>query len=143
MEPISFDCTPRECRVFLERRLAGRVAYALRRLEDKRPWYPRLNALPEDRARALAAYERRCAFCAIDLGRDGGVDLIVPGTRGGTTQAENLVAACERCKDARRGRHLDAFLESRIDLDARAVYARIARATAVIRAASSRDRSAG
>jgi 5-methylcytosine-specific restriction endonuclease McrA len=106
---------------------------------DRQPWYPKLDVLPEDGARAVAAYDRKCVYC----GAPGElvVDLLVPHRRGGTNHPENLVAACEGCRVARRGRHLDAFLLSRLDLDARAIYARIANATAKLRASATRDRS--
>ena len=130
-----------ECRALIERRLAGRADHALRRLFDEKPWFPKLDALPEDCARALAAYDRRCAYCTADAGDVLAIDYLVPQDRGGAIHCENLVAACGACKTARRGRHLDAFLARRIDLDTRSVYARIARATARLRAAATCGRS--
>jgi 5-methylcytosine-specific restriction endonuclease McrA len=142
MKIDSPECSPAECFTLIERRLAGRADPALRRLGDEQPWFPKLDALPEDCARAFAAYDGRCAYCAADVGDALAIDYLVPHDRGGAIQCENLVAACEACKTARRGRHLDAFLARRIDLDARSVYARIARATARLRAAATCERSA-
>jgi 5-methylcytosine-specific restriction endonuclease McrA len=107
---------------------------------DRSPaFFPKLDVLPEDAARVVAAYDRQCAYCAAHA--DVGVDFLVPQSRGATNHPENLVAACEPCRTARRAKHLDAFLHGRPDLDARAVYARIARATARLRADATRDPS--
>jgi 5-methylcytosine-specific restriction endonuclease McrA len=137
----SFNRSPAVHRAMVAWGLAGRAAHVLKRLDDPCPSYPKLDVLPEDHARVVAAYDRRCVYCGADAGDGVAIDLIVPERRGGTTQPDNLVAACERCKVARRGRHLDAFLVRRLDLDRRSVYARIARATASLRAAATRDRS--
>ena len=130
--------TPAECRAQIVWRLGGDAAWALRRLEEKRPSFPELAVLPEDRARVIAAYEGACAYCAREIGEDDGTDFLVPESRGGTDQRENLVAACAACAGERGGRHLDAFLARRIDLDRARVYARIARATARMRADADR-----
>jgi hypothetical protein len=128
--------SPAVCRAILENRLGADAAYALRRLDQERPRYAKLEVLPEDRARVLSAYGRRCVYCQADTGVHLGVDFLVPPRREGTAHPENLVASCDRCRSERRGKHLDVFLESRLDLDTHAVYGRIARATAVMRASA-------
>jgi hypothetical protein len=135
--------TPSIFRRLLAQRLGVRIDRALERLGQERPRYPRLEALPEDRARSLAAYDHRCAYCqtAGNASNELGVDLLVPARRGGTNHPSNLVAACAGCTRDRQGKHLDAFIEERLDLDASAVYARIARATARQRARLPSDRS--
>jgi len=125
-------------------RLGARADRVLQRLEQERPRYPQLDVLPEDGARVLMGYGRRCAYCG-KTGADGNevsIDLLVPARRGGTNHPANLVAACQTCRRARQGKHLDAFLEERLDLDARAVYDRIARASATLRGVLRGDRGA-
>jgi hypothetical protein len=122
------------CRAILEQRLGVHVGRVLRRLGQDKPRYVRLEVLPEDRARVLAAYDRRCVYCTAERGTHLGIDFLVPPSREGTAHPENLVASCDACRSARKGKHLDAFIESRLDLDAHAVYERIARATAILRA---------
>ncbi len=114
MEHESFVRTPRECCAVIEARLGRERTEALRRVDGGYTHFPTLDALPEDTARAVAAYGRRCAYCqTADLASLAiGIDFLVPRERGGSIQAMNLVAACERCRTARRGRHLDAFLAS-------------------------------
>jgi 5-methylcytosine-specific restriction endonuclease McrA len=145
MEHESFVRTPRECCAVIEARLGRERTEALRRVDGGYTHFPTLDALPEDTARAGAAYGRRCVYCqAADLtGLAIEIDFLVPRERGGSIQAMNLVAACERCRTARRGRHLDAFLARRRDLDARAVYDRIAAASATFRAATTRSTRGG
>jgi hypothetical protein len=138
MSNVDESRTPAECRAKIVWRLGRDAAWALRRLEEKRPAFPKLPVLPEDRARVVAAYEGGCAYCGGEIGEEDGTDFLVPETRGGTDQCENLVAACATCALERRGRHLDAFLARRIDLDRARVYARIARATARMRADADR-----
>jgi 5-methylcytosine-specific restriction endonuclease McrA len=123
-------------------RLGARAAQILERLEEEHPRYAKLDVLPEDGARVLAAYDRRCAYCQAsgDVGNEVGIDLLVPERRGGTNHPENLVAACDRCRATRGGRHLDVFLEGRLEFDARSVYARVARATARLRAGAACSR---
>jgi hypothetical protein len=125
--------SPAECRAILEERLSPDAVYALRRLDKLRPRYAKLQVLPEDRARVLSAFEHRCAYCTADTGVHLGVDYLVPPKREGTAHPENLVASCDRCRTERRQRHLDVFLEGRLDLDAHAVYDRIYRAMALLR----------
>lgn len=124
--------TQSECRRMIEQRLGAAAARILERLQRERPLYAKLDVLPEDGARAVTTYDERCVYCQTcgDAANAVGTDLLVPATRGGTNHPQNLVAACEACRRARRGRHLDVFLAERLELDARAVYARIRRATA-------------
>jgi hypothetical protein len=45
----------------------------------------------------IAAWEGRCAYCDEVLGRNATLDHIVPRSKGGETQATNLVACCLSC----------------------------------------------
>ena len=148
MPTLPFDSSnPSACRRYIEFRLGRRATRVLRYLEKEQPHFPKLNSLPEDRARVLEAYGRRCAYCGTSDSTDEstgtvgtlGIDLLVPTQRGGTPTPENMVAACANCRHARHGRHLDAFLEEQIQLDPRAVYARIGAASAILRTSTPRS----
>lgn len=39
----------------------------------------------------------RCAYCGKILGRKFHVDHVIPTSRGGTSEDDNLLAACQRC----------------------------------------------
>ena len=139
MVDSSFDRTPQECRTLVESRLGGKRLWVLRRLHDGRRVFSKLGVLPEECVRVVLAYQGRCVYCAATLPSDAGVDFLVPEARGGILAWDNLVASCERCSTERAGRHLDRFLARRLDLDVRAVYARIAEATARLREALTRS----
>jgi hypothetical protein len=126
-------------------RLHARIRnYALKLASEQIRGLPRLDVLPEDRAEVLEAYRTAkrtdgtgstdaCVYCRST--RDLGVDFLVPLNRDGTAHPENLVPACARCIKNRRSRHLDEWFEHRLDLDTRAIYARIAEAHRVLRSA--------
>lgn len=45
----------------------------------------------------IAAWGGRCAYCDEVLGRNATLDHIIPRSKGGETQATNLVACCLSC----------------------------------------------
>jgi len=45
----------------------------------------------------IAAWSGRCAYCDEPLGRSATLDHIIPRSKGGETQATNLVACCLNC----------------------------------------------
>jgi 5-methylcytosine-specific restriction endonuclease McrA len=67
-------------------------------------------------ANRRAVFERdeyRCRYCGIDVGEDGHCDHVIPKSRGGTDDVDNLVTACEQCNCSKGARTPEEWREAK------------------------------
>jgi 5-methylcytosine-specific restriction endonuclease McrA len=62
------------------------------------------------RDRAIAAAGGVCGYCAV--GRAGTGDHVIPISRGGRSEWDNVIAACSRCNTSKGDRTLSEWVES-------------------------------
>ena len=71
---------------------------------------PRERIRLGDRVEVLDRAKWRCWFCGRVLERGGGtVTCLMPPARGGTTQPDNLCAACTTCSAAKNGKTVEEY----------------------------------
>ncbi len=87
-----------------------------------------------------AAYEWRCAYCRA-RGRLH-MDHVVPMAHRGAHRVDNVVPACPACNSSKGAKSLTDWLDVRTDLDARAIFVRMATATRTIAGEAETERRA-
>lgn len=89
----------------------GQVAQRVRRAKERRARIAHQATMkPELRARCIAAFAARCAYCERDGtaeadpdGKSWELDRIKPGRFGGEYEPSNVALACRRCNQAKAG----------------------------------------
>lgn len=77
------------------------------------------NVHPHRRKQILSRFSGRCGYCG-QLPDRLHIDHIVPRSRGGRSNHENLMPACEQCNLVKSNMDLEAFrfsLQNRAELD--------------------------
>ena len=80
--------------------------------ENAAPEKPKRTAIPKSvKQRVFDKTDGNCAYCGIQLVRNGNwhVDHVVPISRGGKDEIENLVAACHKCNTKKSDKPLIEF----------------------------------
>ena len=89
--------------------------------------HPRRNILAKERRVLTQAWGSKCAYCEKKSGPFA-IDHIVPHSRGGTCDIENLCLSCERCNQRKKDTPLPQFYEGLILAIAKRKAARIRKA---------------
>lgn len=83
----------------------------------------RFGVEPEVRAAIVKAHAGRCLYCG-QLADPVHLDHVLALSRGGTTEAANLVVSCESCNYSKGALSLAAWLRVRTDLEPLAIIER-------------------